>query len=109
MGNKSKSNISDDTNNDSVVVESKPSEKPTPIPREFSLGHFLSNSKEQSVRRASNYIYVGFRKYCEIQKFAYRASNDEWLKRFKEYITKDLTKKDSVKKDLITKWGKSWA
>lgn len=54
----------------------------------ISLDEFLANSKEKNVRQVSNYIYVGFRKHCQLKKFEYRALNGEWLSRFKEYINK---------------------
>lgn len=94
MGNKSDQSSSQNTS-DSVGVEpvqSKPPEdKPkTEIVSGISLGDFLANSKEQSVRKASNYIYVGFRRHCTLKKFQYRASNKEWLDRFKAYISMEV-------------------
>jgi len=92
MGDKKQPSLNNDSNNDeSKIIESDQSTSNKPEKTKItgvSLDEFLANCKEKSVRQASNYIYVGFRKYCQIKKFDYRASNGEWLSRFKDYINK---------------------
>lgn len=54
----------------------------------ITLDEFISNTNEPLVRKASDYLYIGFRKHCELKEFEYRASEAEWLERFKNYTTR---------------------
>ena len=77
-----------DKNSPDDVAGSSPAkqEQSKPISG-INVDHFLSNSKDEIVRKASDYIYIGFRRHCQLEKFAYRAEAKEWLERFTKYLT----------------------